>query len=36
MLGKALQINTHLRTVVWDKNGVTAQGFEDIANALEK
>lgn len=36
MLCKALQINTHLQAVVWDKNGVTAQGFEDIAEALEK
>ncbi|KAK7492243.1 hypothetical protein BaRGS_00016540, partial [Batillaria attramentaria] len=36
MLSKALQINTHLHTVVWDKNAITAQGFEDIAEALEK
>ncbi|KAK7114213.1 F-actin-uncapping protein LRRC16A-like isoform X3 [Littorina saxatilis] len=36
MLSKALQINTKLHTVVWDKNSVTAQGFEDIADALEK
>nr|KAG5703423.1 hypothetical protein BaRGS_022472 [Batillaria attramentaria] len=35
MLSKALQINTHLHTVVWDKNAITAQGFEDIAEALE-
>ncbi|XP_067651117.1 F-actin-uncapping protein LRRC16A-like isoform X1 [Haliotis asinina] len=36
MLAKALQINTKLRTILWDKNGTTAQGFEDIAEALEK
>ena len=36
MLSKALQINTKLQTVVWDKNGVSAQGFEDIADALAK
>ncbi|XP_048464800.1 F-actin-uncapping protein LRRC16A-like [Rhincodon typus] len=36
MLGKALQINTKLRTVIWDKNNITAQGFQDIAVALEK
>ncbi|XP_078270786.1 F-actin-uncapping protein LRRC16A-like [Rhinoraja longicauda] len=36
MLGKALQINTKLRTVIWDKNNISAQGFQDIAVALEK
>ncbi|XP_035870901.1 F-actin-uncapping protein LRRC16A isoform X4 [Phyllostomus discolor] len=36
MLAKALQINTKLRTVIWDKNNVTAQGFQDIAVAMEK
>ncbi|XP_063155064.1 F-actin-uncapping protein LRRC16A isoform X2 [Candoia aspera] len=36
MLAKALQINTKLRTVIWDKNSITAQGFQDIAVALEK
>lgn len=25
-----------LRTVIWDKNNITAQGFQDIAVALEK
>ncbi|KAK2518372.1 Lrrc16a [Columba guinea] len=35
MLAKALQINTKLRTVIWDKNNITAQGFQDIAVALE-
>ncbi|XP_056597921.1 F-actin-uncapping protein LRRC16A isoform X2 [Triplophysa dalaica] len=36
MLAKALQINTKLRTVVWDRNGVSAQGLQDVAAALEK
>nr|XP_044632956.1 F-actin-uncapping protein LRRC16A isoform X1 [Equus asinus] len=36
MLAKALQINTKLRTVIWDKNSITAQGFQDIAVAMEK
>uniref|UniRef100_A0A803TST7 Capping protein regulator and myosin 1 linker 1 n=1 Tax=Anolis carolinensis TaxID=28377 RepID=A0A803TST7_ANOCA len=36
MLAKALQINTKLRTVIWDKNNITGQGFQDIAVALEK
>ncbi|MGH0146014.1 UNVERIFIED_CONTAM: hypothetical protein FKN15_007616 [Acipenser sinensis] len=36
MLAKALQINTKLRTVIWDRNNTTAIGFLDVANALEK
>ncbi|XP_073668814.1 F-actin-uncapping protein LRRC16A-like isoform X2 [Paramisgurnus dabryanus] len=36
MLGKALQINTKLRTVMWDRNCVSAQGLQDVAAALEK
>ncbi|XP_069112477.1 F-actin-uncapping protein LRRC16A-like isoform X2 [Argopecten irradians] len=36
MLSKALQINTKLRTILWDKNATSVQGFEDIAGALEK
>ncbi|XP_072523591.1 F-actin-uncapping protein LRRC16A isoform X2 [Salminus brasiliensis] len=36
MLAKALQINTKLRTVIWDKNNVSAQGLQDVAAALEK
>ncbi|XP_031441755.1 F-actin-uncapping protein LRRC16A [Clupea harengus] len=36
MLAKALQINTKLRTVVWDKNSVSPQGLQDVAAALEK
>ncbi|XP_052008755.1 capping protein, Arp2/3 and myosin-I linker protein 2 [Xyrauchen texanus] len=36
MLGKALMINTKLKTLVWDRNNVTASGFIDVANAMEK
>uniref|UniRef100_A0A3P8WUI1 CARMIL C-terminal domain-containing protein n=1 Tax=Cynoglossus semilaevis TaxID=244447 RepID=A0A3P8WUI1_CYNSE len=36
MLAKALQINTKLRTLVWDRNGVSPQGLQDVAAALEK
>ncbi|XP_029919534.1 F-actin-uncapping protein LRRC16A isoform X2 [Myripristis murdjan] len=36
MLAKALQINTKLRTVVWDRNSVSPQGLQDVAAALEK
>ncbi|XP_055276122.1 F-actin-uncapping protein LRRC16A-like [Moschus berezovskii] len=36
MLAKVLQINTKLRTVIWDKNNKTAQGFQDTAVAMEK
>uniref|UniRef100_A0A4W6BL32 Capping protein regulator and myosin 1 linker 1 n=1 Tax=Lates calcarifer TaxID=8187 RepID=A0A4W6BL32_LATCA len=36
MLAKALQINTKLRTVVWDRNNTSPQGLQDVAAALEK
>ncbi|XP_067268361.1 F-actin-uncapping protein LRRC16A isoform X2 [Chanodichthys erythropterus] len=36
MLAKALQINTKLRTLIWDRNSVSAQGLQDMAAALEK
>ncbi|XP_051921660.1 F-actin-uncapping protein LRRC16A-like isoform X2 [Hippocampus zosterae] len=36
MLGKALQINSKLRTVIWDKNNTGPQGLQDVATALEK
>ncbi|KAI5620981.1 F-actin-uncapping protein RLTPR, partial [Silurus asotus] len=36
MLAKALIINTKLKTLVWDRNNVTASGFMDVANALER
>ncbi|XP_031415425.1 capping protein, Arp2/3 and myosin-I linker protein 3 isoform X3 [Clupea harengus] len=35
MLSKALQINTTLRSVTWDRNYTTATGFHDVARALE-
>nr|XP_055065406.1 F-actin-uncapping protein LRRC16A-like isoform X5 [Misgurnus anguillicaudatus] len=36
MLAKALQINSKLRTVIWDRNNVSPQGLQDVATALEK
>ncbi|XP_059156102.1 F-actin-uncapping protein LRRC16A-like isoform X2 [Physella acuta] len=36
MLAKALLINTKLQKVVWDKNNISAQGFEDVAEALRR
>uniref|UniRef100_UPI003AB0DA6E F-actin-uncapping protein LRRC16A-like n=1 Tax=Centroberyx gerrardi TaxID=166262 RepID=UPI003AB0DA6E len=36
MLAKALQINTKLRTLVWDRNSISPQGLQDVAAALEK
>ncbi|KAM8870699.1 F-actin-uncapping protein LRRC16A-like isoform 9-T9 [Spinachia spinachia] len=36
MLAKALQINSKLRTVIWDRNNVSPQGLQDVAAALEK
>ncbi|XP_074865217.1 capping protein, Arp2/3 and myosin-I linker protein 2 [Carettochelys insculpta] len=36
MLAKALHINTNLRSVIWDRNNTTAQGFLDVAHALER
>ncbi|KAJ8271887.1 hypothetical protein COCON_G00107460 [Conger conger] len=36
ILAKALLTNTKLRTLVWDRNNVTASGFLDVASALEK
>lgn len=35
ILAKALQINSKLRTLNWDKNGTSYRGFADIAAALE-
>uniref|UniRef100_A0A8C2GEM6 Capping protein regulator and myosin 1 linker 3 n=1 Tax=Cyprinus carpio TaxID=7962 RepID=A0A8C2GEM6_CYPCA len=35
MLSKALQINTTLRSVTWDRNNTSATGFQDVARALE-
>ncbi|XP_053571681.1 capping protein, Arp2/3 and myosin-I linker protein 3-like [Bombina bombina] len=36
LLAKALQINSNLRTVIWDRNNTTASGFLDVAHALER
>uniref|UniRef100_A0AAY4AP82 Capping protein regulator and myosin 1 linker 3 n=1 Tax=Denticeps clupeoides TaxID=299321 RepID=A0AAY4AP82_9TELE len=36
MLSKALQINTTLRSVTWDRNNTTASGLQDVARALEQ
>ncbi|KAL0968157.1 hypothetical protein UPYG_G00263130 [Umbra pygmaea] len=36
MLAKALLINTKLRTLIWDRNNVTARGLLDVANALQR
>ncbi|XP_035826873.1 F-actin-uncapping protein LRRC16A [Aplysia californica] len=36
LLAKALLINTRLRKVVWDRNNISAQGYEDVAEALTK
>ncbi|XP_059488573.1 F-actin-uncapping protein LRRC16A isoform X2 [Neocloeon triangulifer] len=35
LLAKALQINTKLKNLVFDRNNVTLQGYSDIAYALE-
>ncbi|XP_023318297.1 F-actin-uncapping protein LRRC16A isoform X2 [Trichogramma pretiosum] len=36
LLAKALQINNHLKTIIYDKNNITLQGYADIAHALER
>ncbi|XP_066592906.1 F-actin-uncapping protein LRRC16A [Prorops nasuta] len=36
LLAKALQINNHLRTIIYDRNNITLQGYADIVHALEK
>ncbi|KAM8890903.1 capping protein, Arp2/3 and myosin-I linker protein 2 [Spinachia spinachia] len=36
MLAKALLTNTRLKTLTWDRNNVTAKGFQDVADALER
>ncbi|KFM62821.1 Leucine-rich repeat-containing protein 16A, partial [Stegodyphus mimosarum] len=35
-LAKALQINSKLKSILWDKNATPPQGFHDVAYALEK
>ncbi|CAL8368422.1 unnamed protein product, partial [Boreogadus saida] len=36
MLSKALQINTTLRSVTWDRNNTTVLGLQDVARALDQ
>ena len=36
LLAKALQINNHLKTIIYDKNNITLSGYADIVHALEK
>ncbi|KAG5893782.1 hypothetical protein JTB14_005447 [Gonioctena quinquepunctata] len=35
LLAKALQINNKLKTIIYDRNNITLQGYHDIAYALE-
>lgn len=35
LLAKALQINNKLKTIIFDRNNITLQGYNDIAYALE-
>ncbi|XP_076279734.1 capping protein regulator and myosin 1 linker 1 leucine rich repeat protein [Lasioglossum baleicum] len=35
LLAKALQINNHLRAIIYDKNNITLLGYADIVHALE-
>lgn len=36
LLAKALQINTSLREILLDRNGITAKGLHDIAQAMDR
>ena len=36
LLGKALQVNTHLKSIHYDKNNISLQGYMDLAYALER
>lgn len=36
LLAKALQINTRIRTIYYDRNNITLQGYCDLAYALER
>ena len=36
MLAKALQINSRLKCIYWDRNNTSPQGFSAIATALER
>ncbi len=35
LLAKAIQINTRLKTIYLDRNGITLQGFTDLTYALQ-
>lgn len=35
LLAKALQINSRIRSIVYDRNNITIQGYSDLAYALE-
>lgn len=35
LLAKALQINSKLKTIIYDRNNITLQGYNDLAYALE-
>ncbi|XP_031782312.1 F-actin-uncapping protein LRRC16A isoform X2 [Nasonia vitripennis] len=36
LLAKALQINNHLKTIIYDRNNISLQGYADIVHALER
>lgn len=36
LLAKALQINNHLKVIIYDRNNIGLQGYSDIVHALEK
>lgn len=36
LLAKALQINSKIKCITFDKNNITLQGFSDIAYGLER
>lgn len=36
LLAKALQINTRIRSIYYDRNNITLQGYCDLAYALER
>lgn len=36
LLGKALQINSHLKNIYYDRNNITLQGYSDLAYAIER
>jgi len=36
LLAKALQINSRLKNIIYDRNNITLQGYCDLAYALER